>query len=142
MKIVVTRHPALVEYLVEQKIIPGATEFDGGIAYCPACGTDIAHEAHHHTLPTHCPICVRVIAHATRDDVRGQDVIGVLPMSLASYAKTVTEIPMNIPPELRGKELTLSQVREFAGPPETFVVQTLREWNYTACMERTHVDDR
>lgn len=55
--------------------------------------------------------------------IRGRNVIGVLPLHLAALAASVTEIPLNAPLELRGSELSLQQVREFAGPPRTFVVR-------------------
>lgn len=79
--IVVTRHPALVEYLREQGVV----------------GMD-----------------VRVIEHASPDDVKGRIVIGILPLHLACLAKEVWEIPLTVPAELRGQELTLEQVRRFA----------------------------
>lgn len=63
-----------------------------------------------------------ILSHATSDDVRGKNVIGVLPMHLAALCKTVVEIPLNIPPELRGKELTLEQVRQYAGNAVVYAV--------------------
>lgn len=88
-KIIVTRHPALIEYLEEMKIIDGNE---------------------------------RVITHATEDDVRGKDVIGVLPLSLASLANSVTEVTLNLTPEMRGRELTLEEVRSVAGDVTTYTV--------------------
>lgn len=64
----------------------------------------------------------KVVAHATDDDVRGQHVVGVLPLRLAALAASVTEVPLNLPPELRGVELTLEQVRAYAGEPVTYRV--------------------
>ena len=58
--IVITRHPALVEYLAEINLIPAGTP---------------------------------VISHATPADVQGRHVIGVLPLSLAALAESVTEVP-------------------------------------------------
>lgn len=52
-----------------------------------------------------------VLPHASPDDVRGNNVYGVLPLHLAAEAYTVTEICLDIPPELRGHELTLEQVK-------------------------------
>ena len=92
-KIVVTRHPALVEYLLEKGIIK---------------------EGEFH-----------LISHATIEDIEGKDVIGVLPMVLASAANTITEVPLVVPQELRGQELSLDQVREFAGAPVTYKVISL-----------------
>lgn len=81
--VVVTRHPALVEYLTELGVVPAGTE---------------------------------VVAHATAEQVRGRHVFGVLPLHLAAEAASVTEVPLHVPAELRGVELTLEQVRQFSGP--------------------------
>ena len=91
MKLVVTRHPALVEYLKETGLIS-----DGDY---------------------------ELIAHATVEDVKGKDVIGVLPINLAAEAASVTDVPLNIPAERRGQELGLSEVRAYAGPPRKYVVK-------------------
>jgi putative CRISPR-associated protein (TIGR02620 family) len=89
--IVITRHPALVQYLTEAGIVPaGAT----------------------------------CISHADASDVAGKHVIGVLPMRLAALAASVTEVPLDIPAELRGHELTLEQVRQYAGEPVRYVIRT------------------
>lgn len=81
--VVVTRHPALVEYLTELGVVPADTE---------------------------------VVTHATAEQVRGRHVFGVLPLHLAAEAASVTEVTLHVPAELRGVELTLEQVRQFAGP--------------------------
>ena len=90
MKIIVTRHKALVSFLIEKGIASAETP---------------------------------VLSHVKEEDVRDKHVIGVLPMHLASAAATVTEIPLNIPAELRGKELNLEQVRQFAAEPVTYSVR-------------------
>lgn len=64
-----------------------------------------------------------VVAHASIETVVGKHVIGVLPLSLAAAATRVTEIPMALPQELRGKELSLEDMRRFAGAPVTYVVR-------------------
>lgn len=88
-QIVVTRHPALVKYLVETGLIkPGAM----------------------------------VIEHASADQVRGKHVIGVLPLHLAVEAASVTEVPMDLPPDARGRELSIEEVRQYAGAPVRYVV--------------------
>lgn len=81
--VVVTRHPALVEYLTELGVVPAGTE---------------------------------VVTHATAEQVRDRHVFGVLPLHLAAEAASVTEVTLHVPAELRGVELTLEQVRQFAGP--------------------------
>lgn len=90
--IVVTRHPALVELLVERGLIEQGTP---------------------------------VISHATPEQVQGKDVIGVLPLSLASLANSVTEIPLALTPEMRGKELDIETLRSIAGKAVTYRVNRI-----------------
>lgn len=90
--LVVTRHAALIDYLVETDVIPAGTPY---------------------------------LTHATPDDVRGRDVIGVLPLHLAALCSSVTEVPLTIPAEARGRELSLYEVRQYAGPPVTYRVKVL-----------------
>ena len=92
--IIVTRHPALVTYILEARIAPVDTP---------------------------------VVTHVTDDDVRDKHVIGVLPMRLAALAATMTEIPLQIPEYLRGKELSYDDMKEVAGDPVTYVVSTLSD---------------
>jgi putative CRISPR-associated protein (TIGR02620 family) len=66
-----------------------------------------------------------VLLHATPEDIRGKRVIGVLPLRLAAEAETVTEVPLDLPAELRGQELTLEQIRQYAGQPQTYKVQRI-----------------
>jgi putative CRISPR-associated protein (TIGR02620 family) len=88
-KVIVTRHPALVDYLIEIGLVePGA----------------------------------EVASQATADLVRGKHVIGVLPLHLAAEADRITAITILVPAALRGEELSLDQVREFATTPATYVV--------------------
>mgnify|MGYP003655861598 CR=1 FL=1 len=69
-----------------------------------------------------------VITHVTDDDVRDKHVIGVLPMHLAALAASVTEIPLTLTPEMRGKELSLEEVCNVAGDPVTYVINTLSDF--------------
>lgn len=62
---------------------------------------------------------------ATLSDVSGKHVIGVLPNFLAAHAAFLTEIPLKIPADLRGKELSLEQVRAFAGQPVTYRISVV-----------------
>jgi len=87
--VIVTRHHALVDYLLETGLVPDPCQ---------------------------------VIEHATEADVAGRHVYGVLPLRLAARAALVTEVPLDIPRELRGQELTLKQVRQYAGEPRTYFV--------------------
>lgn len=90
--VVVTRHPAMVDYLREIGLIADDVE---------------------------------VISHASADAIRGCHVIGFLPLFLAAEAAKVTVIPLVIPKELRGVELSLDQVRGFAQAPQSFEVRLL-----------------
>lgn len=90
MKVLVTRHEALVEYFKELGI-----KFD------------------------------KVISHATEEDVCGNDVYGVLPLRLASFTNTVTSIDMNIPAEMRGKELSLTDIEAYFTGMSTYQVKKI-----------------
>lgn len=84
-----------------------------------------------------------VIEHATPENVRGQHVWGVLPHSLSCLTKSFTEVPMHLPASKRGVELTLEDMYEYAGVPQTYVVHTQEaqagvmeycfNWGYSAC---------
>ena len=91
--IVITRHPALVEFLLEKHIIE-AGNFE-------------------------------LYSHASKELIDGKDVIGVLPLGLAKYANTVTSVNLILPPDMRGKELTLEDVRQYCSDIETFKVKSL-----------------
>lgn len=63
-----------------------------------------------------------VLSHATPDNVAGKHVCGVLPHSLSCLTASFTEVPLILPAELRGVELTLEQVRQYAKPAVTYKV--------------------
>jgi len=89
MKIIITRHPAMVALLVKRGLVDPSTP---------------------------------VLAHASASEVQGKHVFGVLPHSLSCLAASFTEIPLRIPAELRGKELSLDEMEAFAGEPVTYTV--------------------
>lgn len=66
-----------------------------------------------------------VMAHATAADVAGKKVCGVLPHSLSCLCASFTEVPLSLPAEMRGKELTAEEVRQYAGEPVTYAVRVL-----------------
>lgn len=68
---------------------------------------------------------VQVVSHATPEAVTGKNVCGVLPHNLSCLCESFTEVPLNLPAELRGVELTLEQVRLYAGKPVTYVVKVV-----------------
>ena len=68
------------------------------------------------------------VSHVKPEDVRGKHVIGVLPMHLAALAESITEIPLDIPADMRGKELTLADLGNYARPAVTYVVTTVKRF--------------
>ena len=54
-----------------------------------------------------------VVSHADAETVNGKDVYGVLPLHLAALANTITSVDMNLPAEMRGKELSLEDVERY-----------------------------
>ena len=65
----------------------------------------------------------KLIEHADYKDVEGQNVIGVLPLQLASYAKSITEVPLKLTHQMRGKELTFDEVEKVAEEPVQYIVR-------------------
>lgn len=65
----------------------------------------------------------RVIEHAIVEDVRGKHAIGVMPLWLAAETWRVTEVTLRVPPEIRGRELTLEEVRQFVAGISTYEVR-------------------
>lgn len=72
---------------------------------------------------------VEVREHVGPHDVAGRDVIGILPLYLAALAESVTTVPLNTPQELRSVELSLEQVRLYAGPATTYRVFTQKQFS-------------
>ena len=90
MKTLVTKHPALVLYLLEKGII---TNRDVEVVKSPT-------------------------------SLKGKDVIGVdLPYELTSQMKSYTNVVLNLPKELRDKELSLQNIRDNIGDITTYVVR-------------------
>lgn len=91
--IVITRHPALVDFLLEKHIIE-AGNFE-------------------------------LYSHASKELIDGKDVIGVLPLSLAKHANSLTTVNLDLPPDMKGKELSLEDVRRYYTDIEVFLVRSL-----------------
>lgn len=89
--IIVTRHPALLEYLREINYISDEDIF-------------------------------QVYDHATPELVTDNHVIGVLPHHLSCLTSSYTEVPMDVPFEKRGQELTIEDMRKYAGEPARYIV--------------------
>lgn len=72
----------------------------------------------------------QVISHASKEEVKGKHVVGVLPYFLSCLTESYTEVPLHLPLELRGKELTLEQVRKYAQEPVTYDVKKIYRRQY------------
>lgn len=68
---------------------------------------------------------VQVISHASPEAVAGKNVLGVLPHSLSCLCESFTEIPLVLPADLRGQELTIEQMRQYSSEPVTYKVTKL-----------------
>lgn len=66
---------------------------------------------------------IKVIEHATRKDIDEKDVIGVLPLNLACFANSVTQVDLDLPLEMRGKELTVEDIDKYYDGETTYYVQ-------------------
>lgn len=65
----------------------------------------------------------KIISHVSDpNEIRHEDVIGVLPLNLAVLTRTITEIPLSLAYEDRGQELSLERVREIANDPVIYEV--------------------
>lgn len=71
----------------------------------------------------------KVIEHATAEDVKGKDVYGVLPLHLAALTNTITSVDLNLPAEMRGKELTIADVGEYFNSLTTYKVSKIESTN-------------
>jgi putative CRISPR-associated protein (TIGR02620 family) len=67
----------------------------------------------------------QVVAHASPEVVQGKHVCGVLPHNLSCLCSSFTEVPLHLPAELRGQELSLEQVEQYAQPAVTYKVEKL-----------------
>lgn len=93
--LIVTRHQGLVDYLLNEKVITG----------------------------TEMPEMISHVADPAVLD--GKRVLGVLPLSLAVRCASVTELVLDLPAELRGKELSVDQLREYSRGLKTYRVESL-----------------
>ena len=60
------------------------------------------------------------------DDVQGRDVVGNLPLHLAARCHTITSVAMSVPLEMRGRELTLDELREVYRGVHTYRVEEVK----------------
>ncbi len=93
--LVVTRHPALVEFLKDEGYVGEG---------------------------------VKVVAHISDpNEIACKNVFGILPLELAAVANEVTEVPLTVPKERWNVELSLEELRGYAGKPQTYKVTKVTE---------------
>lgn len=69
-----------------------------------------------------------VLSHVSNPKtLTGKCVCGVLPLHLAAEARCVINVPLNVPPERRGAELTLEEIREYAQEPRIYEVRDVTD---------------
>lgn len=68
-----------------------------------------------------------VVEHASADDVKGKEVIGVLPMGLAALAESVTVVDMDVPADKRGKELDLEDIYLYVTGIRKYKIKKIEE---------------
>lgn len=66
-----------------------------------------------------------IVEHASPEVITDKHVIGVLPHSLSCLTASFTEVPLRLPAEMRGVELTADDVRQYALPPVTYTVTAI-----------------
>ncbi len=68
----------------------------------------------------------QIVSHVRPQDIEGKDVVGVLPLAIAKHANTVTEVPLQMTKQDRGKDLDIKRVREIAETPICYRIQSQR----------------
>ena len=68
-----------------------------------------------------------VLPHASAKDVEGKDVAGVLPIHLAAVTATFTTVELALPLEMRGKELTLADMKRYCRGLRTYIIWDVTE---------------
>lgn len=68
-----------------------------------------------------------VLPHASAADVEGKAVAGILPMHLAALTASFTTVELALPLELRGKELSIEDMRRYCKGLRTFVIWDVTE---------------
>lgn len=72
-----------------------------------------------------------VLPHASAEQVRGKRVAGVLPIHLVAETSSFTTVELALPLEMRGRELSLDDMRRYCRGLRSFV-----------CWETTELEGR
>lgn len=73
----------------------------------------------------------KTIECAQPQDIEGKIVVGVIPFDLAALANLVILVPLDIPDDLEGKELSVEEVKQYAGKPAAYVVNDITDVMWT-----------
>lgn len=125
--IIVTRHRAALEWIEKHHpklIFPDGSRvhyvLDGNVEHGIVVGRDvlttsidIQHQIVHISNSLVGSDDVRIISHATPEDVAGNRVIGILPEELSSLAAEYWKLSMVVPADYRGEELTVEDMERF-----------------------------
>ena len=68
-----------------------------------------------------------VLAHAKPDDVRGKRVIGILPNRLSSLAAEYWELNIDIPADMRGKEISCQEMERLGASLKRWDILSLSD---------------
>ena len=63
------------------------------------------------------------LPYATEEDVRGKHVYGIVPVYLASLAKSVTEVPVLAGNKIARVMSDVNLIRQYAKPPKRYVIR-------------------
>lgn len=66
-----------------------------------------------------------IIDHATAEDIKGKEVIGILPIDLAAHCSKVHSIIWNIPIEARGRDWTYEETKRYYSGIKTYIVREI-----------------
>ena len=65
----------------------------------------------------------QIVSHIDNPDIiKNKIVLGVLPHSLSCLTKEYWEISLNLPPELRGKELSVEDIKKYSKGLKRYIV--------------------
>lgn len=65
-----------------------------------------------------------ILEHVSVSDIRNKHVAGILPIEIASHARSFTELPMQLPRELFQKDLSIEDMRKYIkSAPVTYFVK-------------------
>ena len=85
---------------------------------------------------------VEYFTHVNKKDIKGNIVIGTLPINLAIFSKEYWHLSMDIPIEMRGKELSIKDMEEFNCKIEGFIIKRYCEHEKSHYAGQCYVCDK